>query len=82
MAKCVLDKARQFALTLRSSYNSYPTVLVQDPTTDKEREIQQTDYPEDFTSNWTRFSLAKMVARFTLFNLKAVFMQPFNELTY
>lgn len=78
----VFDDVRQFSPKLRPSFENYPTVVVRDPTTDKERDIQGSEYIKRFNSNWAWFSLAKMVARYTHYDLKAPFMMPFNNPSY
>lgn len=82
VAKHVFDDVRHFAPKLKPGYDNYPTVAIRDPSSDKVREIEETEYCKRFRTSWSWFSLAKMVARFTLYNLKAGFMVAFNEPAY
>lgn len=79
VAKCVFDDVRDFAPKLRPAYDIYPTVVVVDPSTDKERQVSANDYFKWFAINWSWFNLAKMLARFTHHHFQAEFMQAFNE---
>lgn len=54
--KCVFDDVRNFAPKLGPSHDNYPTVIVKDPTTDKERKVQETEYCRRFKSSWAWFS--------------------------
>lgn len=78
VAKFVFENVRSFAPKLRPSFDSYPAVLVKDPTTDKLRETES-EYFKRFVTNWAWFSLAKTVARYTHHGFKATFMEPFND---
>lgn len=82
VAKAVFDDVRQFSPKLKPSFDNYPTVVVRDPSTDKEREIEESDYIKRFSANWAWLPLAKMVAKYTHHELKASFMIPFNNPTY
>ena len=79
VSKCVFDDVRQFAPKFKPPYDTYPTIVIKDPSTDKLREIEEVEYMKRFRVNWAWFSLAKMVALYTAYNLKESFMAPFND---
>ncbi|KAK4696133.1 hypothetical protein P7C71_g1739, partial [Lecanoromycetidae sp. Uapishka_2] len=82
VAPYVWEHIDQFAPKMRPAYDAYPTVTLKDPSTGKERDIEVQEDMKRFASNWSWFSLAKLVSRFIRYQLAEGFMAPFNDSAY